>query len=227
MPYFSSAWKVPSGSAVVTRAEPRTDCRASPSAACVAPNWVRTVATSPPCAASASSRCSAETNSSERSRASRSAAPSTASRLRDADGADTEDPVAAGSLSTSRVSSVRSRAGSAPTACSSGRARVSASSSSATPRWAGSTAGLPRSAAVLTALLTACVLRVVMSMRVVHLIEGRDVTAPVLPSLPTRQELSLFHSSWQKVQYAPRRVSTATAVRARMLRSRPTLQFST
>ena len=54
--------------------------------------------------------------------------------------------------------------GSAPTACSSGRVSASASSSSATARWAGSTAGLPRSAAVLTAAETACWLRVVRSM---------------------------------------------------------------
>ena len=170
LPYFSNAWNVPSGSAVVTRAEPRTDCSASASAAALAPCWRSTSATSPSVAARASTRCSAETKSSDRSRASRSAAPRTASVAREADGAETEDPEAEGNLSTSRDRSARTPSGSAPTAWSSGRASVSASSSSATARCAGSTAGLPRSAAALTALFTACVLRVVMSMRVVHLI---------------------------------------------------------
>ena len=81
-------------------------------------------------------------------------------------GAVTDAPDADGSLSTSRARSARTAAGSAPTACSAGRVSVSPSSSSATARCAGSTDGLPRSVADVTAALTACWLRVVMSMGV-------------------------------------------------------------
>ena len=50
-----------------------------------------------------------------------------------------------------------------PTACTIGRARPCSSASRAAARWAGSTAGLPRSAASRTAVDTACWLRVVRS----------------------------------------------------------------
>ena len=93
--YFSSAWKVPSGSGLVTRAEPRTDSSASASACGVAPTRL-------PCWASAISRCSVDTYSSLRSRASRSAADSTASSAREACGAATDEPLAEGSASTAR-----------------------------------------------------------------------------------------------------------------------------
>ncbi len=59
--YFSSAWNVPSGSGVVTRAEPRTEVSASASAAAVTRWLPSSVATSPPVLARAMSRCSVET----------------------------------------------------------------------------------------------------------------------------------------------------------------------
>ena len=61
--------------------------------------------------ASAISRCSVETYSSERSRASRSAALSTLSRPREVCGAATDAPLAEGSLSTSRCASARTSSG--------------------------------------------------------------------------------------------------------------------
>ena len=79
-PYFSSAWKVPSGSGLVTRAEPRTDCSASAQRVRVAPcgraGRRRRRPARPARAAGARWRRTRR----ERSRASRSAAPSTASR---------------------------------------------------------------------------------------------------------------------------------------------------
>ena len=72
------------------------------------------VATSPPCWASAMSRCSVETYSSLRSRASRSAALSTARKARDGCGAPTDAPEADGKRSTSCEAAARRCSGSTP-----------------------------------------------------------------------------------------------------------------
>ena len=69
-PYFSRAWKVPSGSADVIRPDPRTFANASWSASGVAPWRVSTSPVRPPAAASPTSRCSVETYSSPMSAAS-------------------------------------------------------------------------------------------------------------------------------------------------------------
>ncbi len=69
-PYFSSALYVPSGSGVVTRAEPRTLVNASRSASGVAPWRFSSVSTGPPSAARPTSTCSVETYSSPSSVAS-------------------------------------------------------------------------------------------------------------------------------------------------------------
>ena len=148
-PYFSSAWNVPSGSGLVTRCEPRRLASASRNAAGVTSAMT-------PWSAKPISRCSVETYSSDRSRASRSATLSTARNPRDGCGAATVEPAAAGRASTWRWAAARAASGSTPTAESSGRVSPSASSSNATAKCAGSTAGLPRSAAVLTAAETAC-----------------------------------------------------------------------
>ena len=64
--YFSSAWKVPSGSGVVTLRLPRTVRKAASRVSRVAPAPVRTAPASPSEPASPTSRCSVETYSSPR-----------------------------------------------------------------------------------------------------------------------------------------------------------------
>src|SRR6266571_4592346 len=189
-PYFSRAWNVPSGSGLVTRCEPRSDASASRSAAGGAPLTT-------PWSASAISRCSVETYSSERSRASRSAALRTARNPRDGWGAATVEPAAAGNASTWRWIAARAASGSTPTADSSGRVSPSASSSRTTARCAGSTAGLPRSAADFTAVETACWLRVVRSMGVGSPRSKLDCRGATgwRPPGATNAKLSLFRST--------------------------------
>ena len=158
--YFSSAWKVPSGSGLVTRADPRRFASASRSASGVAP------ATAP---------CCGQTDAAgARSRRTRPGVRGPRARRRTA-------PRAARGWSAARrprrrwlragrrrraAPSARTRHRVEPTACNSGRVSPWSSSSRATARWAGSTAGLPRSAAERTAELTACCARVVISMGV-------------------------------------------------------------
>src|SRR6266705_3078858 len=143
------------------------------------------------------SRCSVETYSSERSRASRSAALKTARNPRDGWGAATVEPAAAGNASTWRWIAARAASGSTPTADSSGRVSPSASSSRTTARCAGSTAGLPRSAADFTAVETACWLRVVRSMGVGSPRSKLDCRGATgwRPPGATNAKLSLFRST--------------------------------
>ena len=140
-PYFSRAWKVPSGSADVIRPDPRTFANASWSASGVAPWRVSTSPVRPPAAASPTSRCSVETYSSPMSAASVWACWRTRAVSRSNCGAATLEPLALGRPARTLPTSARTAEGSAPTARSSGSVRPSVWSRRAPARWAGETCG--------------------------------------------------------------------------------------
>ena len=101
MPNFSSAWKVCSGSLLVTRALPFTCSRASISVAGVAPFCAsRSLTPGPPSFARATSRCSVLTYSSPRSLAKASAALRTLYDAWLSCGAETLEPDADGSAAS-------------------------------------------------------------------------------------------------------------------------------
>ena len=104
--YFSSAWYVPSGSGLVTRALPRTLTNASRSACGDAPWPVSSLAVSESPVARPTIRCSVETYSSSISVARCWAAVIAARAWRDSCGCDAA-PLALGSRSRSRCASAR------------------------------------------------------------------------------------------------------------------------
>ena len=181
MPNFSSAWKVCSGSLLVTRALPFTCSSASMSAAGVAPCWAsRSLTPGPPSFASAMRRCSVLTNSSPRSFANVSAALMTLYDAWLSWGAATLEPDADGSdARAARTWCVRP-ATSTPTADSSAVAMPSPCWSRESSRWRGSTCGLPLAAAMRTAAPRASWLLVVnwMSIALSLVLLGTTCVAP-------------------------------------------------
>ena len=112
--YFSSAWKVPSGSGVVTLRLPRTVRKAASRASRVAPELVSTVPASPSEPARPTSRCSVETYSSPSALACSPAALMTRSSSRDGEGAGTVAPLTLGRRRSAASVLARTSAGSAP-----------------------------------------------------------------------------------------------------------------
>src|SRR5680860_1031651 len=159
--YFSSAWYVDSGSRLVTLPEPRTLVIAPRSASS------ETLELSSAClavlstVASASSRCSVETNSSSISMASSSAMVKTCSTAREYDGAATVVPDAVGNLSSSTCTACATTRGCTPVASMSGRAIPSGAVIRAANRCAASSCALPAADALLMAVLMTSWLRVV------------------------------------------------------------------
>ena len=152
MPYFSSAWNVCSGFAVVTRVDPFTCWSASRSAAGVAP-WLasRSLTPGPPLCARAMRRCSVLTYASPRSVASPCASLMTLWLALLSRGDATDEPLADGSASIARRTSPVSAGTSAPVATSSADAMPSPCCSSESSTISGSTCGLPFAPAMRTA----------------------------------------------------------------------------
>ena len=159
--YFSRAWKVPSGSGVVTFRLPRTVRNAASRVSRVAPAPTSTLPASPSEPARPTSRCSVDTYSSPRALACSPAALITRSSSRDGDGAGTVAPLTLGIRRSAASAFARTSAGSAPTAVSSGPAMPSVCSSSATSRCSGSRPACPRSTASRWAAAMASCERVV------------------------------------------------------------------
>src|SRR4051812_44588751 len=159
--YFSSAWKVFSGSGLVTLGWPGGVGKGASSASGVAPALARRAPASPSVVASPTSRCSVETYSSPSALACSPAALIARSSSRDGEGAATVEPLTLGSRRSAASALARTSAGSAPVACSRGPAMPSVCSSSATSRCTGSSAAWPRSTASRWAAAIASCERVV------------------------------------------------------------------
>src|SRR5665648_1063731 len=147
MPYCSRALNVPSGSAVVTRADPRTVGRAAANASLVAPMVRSASAAGEDPAAMPSNRCSVDTYSSPSAWASLCAAVITAAIGRESPGWATEPPDAVGRVV--RIADTRwaSAGRSTPTASSRPPATPPGWVSSAPSRCTGSSWGFPALAA--------------------------------------------------------------------------------
>ena len=141
-PNFSSAPYLSSGFWSVTRCGPRTPWTASASTSRAAP------ASTLGSAASASSRCSAETYSSPIPRASSSAFSSAWLSERPMAGAAVPSPETVGSASSASLALRRTLSGSPPPRRSTGATMPPSCSSSATRRWLGSTSGFARAPAM-------------------------------------------------------------------------------
>ena len=146
-PKRSSAWYLSSGLGSVTRCGPRTSRSASRIASGVAPARCRMAADSACDPASASSRCSVETYSSESLRASWSAAWKTRTSSPDGRASDAAAPFTSGSLSSAAFSSERICSGGAPSLRSTGTTTPPSCSSSTASRCSGVISGCPRSCA--------------------------------------------------------------------------------
>ena len=172
MPYFSSAWKVPSGSALSTLAAPRTCGRAARRASTVAPALRSRSPAGPRSAASASSRCSVDTYESPSEVISSCPAISTPWAARDSWGAATLVPLALGMPATTPlVRSSRLGAGT-PTASSRPAGTPPGCATSAASRCTGSTCGLPFVVAPCTAAASASWLLVVSLSSIRPLLSG-------------------------------------------------------
>ncbi len=146
-PKRSSAWYLSSGFGSVTRCGPRTCSSAASTASCVAPARWRIAAASPCEAASASSRCSVEMNSSFSAAASRSADWKTRTSSPAGRASEAAAPVTEGSLSSHAFSSARTESIGAPSLPSSDGTIPPSCSSSTASRCSGVISGLPRSCA--------------------------------------------------------------------------------